>query len=65
MEEQISGAVEAVGGVVEQAVAQVVEQAVGQGGHHGDAMVAIAIAVASALMFASMLRLIVSRIGGH
>jgi CPA2 family monovalent cation:H+ antiporter-2 len=37
MEEQISGAVEAVGGVVEQAVEQVVEQAVGQGGHHGDA----------------------------
>jgi CPA2 family monovalent cation:H+ antiporter-2 len=50
MEEQISGAVEAVGGVVEQAVEQVVEQAVGQGGHHGDAMLGIAIAVAIAAL---------------
>ena len=50
MEEQISGAVDAVGGVVEQAVAQVVEQAASQGGHHGEAMVAIAIAVAIAAL---------------
>ena len=49
MEEQISGAVEAVGGVVEQAVAQVVEQA-GHGGDHGGALVAIAIAVAIAAL---------------
>ncbi|OCW58606.1 cation:proton antiporter [Hoeflea olei] len=50
MEEQISGAVEAVGEVVEQAVAQVVEQAADHGGHHGEAMVAIAIAVAVAAL---------------
>lgn len=50
MEEQISGAVDAVGGVVEKAVAQVVEQAVGQGGHHGDALLGIAIAVAVAAL---------------
>ncbi|WP_290891578.1 cation:proton antiporter [Hoeflea sp.] len=57
MEEQISGAVEAVGGVMEQAVAQVVEQA-GHGGDHGGALVAIAIAVAiAALMGLGFMRL--------
>ncbi|WP_340161388.1 cation:proton antiporter [uncultured Hoeflea sp.] len=57
MEDEISGAVEAVGGAVEQAVAQVVEQA-GQGGHHGDAMLAIAVAVAiAALMGLGFMRL--------
>ncbi|MDZ7600132.1 MAG: cation:proton antiporter, partial [Hoeflea sp.] len=57
MQEQISGAVEAVGGVMEQAVAQVVEQA-GHGGHHGGALVAIAIAVAiAALMGLGFMRL--------
>tara|TARA_R110002020_G_scaffold137805_1_gene307426 strand:- start:1350 stop:2867 length:1518 start_codon:yes stop_codon:yes gene_type:complete len=56
MEEQISGAAEAVG-VVGQAVAQVVEQA-GHGGHHGGALVAIAIAVAiAALMGLGFMRL--------
>ncbi|MDF1609599.1 cation:proton antiporter [Hoeflea sp. YIM 152468] len=50
MEDQIVDAVEAVGGAMEKAVAQVVDQAVGQGGHHGDAMVAIAIAVAIAAL---------------
>lgn len=58
MEDEISGAVEAVGGAVEHAVAQVVEQAVGQGGHHGDAMLGIAIAVAiAALMGLGFMRL--------
>ncbi|WP_081963720.1 cation:proton antiporter [Hoeflea sp. BAL378] len=57
MEEQISGAVDTVGGVVGQAVAQVVEQAA-HGGHHGGALVAIAIAVAiAALMGLGFMRL--------
>lgn len=46
MEEEIVDAVKA----VEHAVAQVVEQASEQGGHHGDALVAIALAVAIAAL---------------
>jgi CPA2 family monovalent cation:H+ antiporter-2 len=46
LEEEIVDAVKA----VEHAVAQVVEQASGQGGHHGDALVASALAVAVAAL---------------